>query len=83
MALLGIGADELFGGYTKHRKAFAAGGWRALGRELCSTISQIGERNLGRDNRVVADHGRQPRTPYLDEHFVAFVNLLPPWQRYL
>lgn len=81
VVLLGMGADELFGGYTKHRKVFMSEGWGGLGKELCASISSIGERNLGRDNRVVADHGRQPRTPYLDEKVVSYVDSLPPWQR--
>lgn len=39
-------------------------------------------RNLGRDDRVVSDHGRQLRTPYLDENVVKFVRALECWEKY-
>ncbi|XP_014239570.1 asparagine synthetase domain-containing protein 1 [Cimex lectularius] len=81
VVLLGMGADELFGGYSRHRKEFARGGWRALGEQLLIEVRNIGKRNLGRDNRVAADHGRQPRTPFLDERVYTYVDNLPPWFR--
>ncbi|XP_053599704.1 asparagine synthetase domain-containing protein CG17486 isoform X2 [Plodia interpunctella] len=77
--LLGSGADELFGGYTRHRNAFKRKGWTGLRKELLLDWSRISFRNLARDNRVICDHGRQPRLPYLDEDFSKFVLELKPW----
>ncbi|KAL0849495.1 hypothetical protein ABMA28_013772 [Loxostege sticticalis] len=76
---LGSGADELFGGYTRHRNAFKRLGWSGLNKELQLDWSRISFRNLARDNRVICDHGRQPRMPYLDEEFTEFVLSLKPW----
>ncbi len=33
--LNGLGADELLGGYGRHRTAFKAGGWPAVIEEVC------------------------------------------------
>ncbi|CAH0726032.1 unnamed protein product, partial [Brenthis ino] len=77
--LLGSGADELFGGYVRHRNAFKRQGWPGLAKELLLDWKRISFRNLARDNRVISDHGRQPRLPYLDEDFTEFVLNLKPW----
>lgn len=75
--LLGMGADELLGGYGRHRKAFERGGWEELQQELQIDQSRFWERNLGRDDRIVADHGREARFPFLDIHVTHFLQTLP------
>ena len=35
--LIGIGADELLGGYSRHREAFKHGGWARLISEVRHT----------------------------------------------
>ncbi|XP_059049849.1 asparagine synthetase domain-containing protein CG17486 isoform X2 [Achroia grisella] len=77
--LLGSGADELFGGYTRHRNAYKRYGWDGLNKELLLDWKRISFRNLARDNRVICDHGRQPRLPYLDEDLTEFLLQLKPW----
>lgn len=57
--LLGIGADELFGGYMRHRTILRHKGWDALLQELSIELARISERNLGRDDRIISDHGKQ------------------------
>ncbi|XP_001604247.1 asparagine synthetase domain-containing protein 1 [Nasonia vitripennis] len=79
--LLGMGADEQFGGYMRHRTILKHKGWAILTEELQLEFDRISERNLGRDDRMVADHGRQSRLPYLDEDLVQFVQQLAPWER--
>ena len=76
---MGAGADEQLGGYARHRQRFANGSWSAVVSELEMEMKRISERNLGRDNRIIADHGRAPRLPYLDENVVAFLADLPVW----
>lgn len=61
VVLLGHGADELCGGYGRHRTAFRNGGWPGLAGELQLDMSRLWLRNLGRDDRLVADHGRWGR----------------------
>lgn len=76
-----MGADELFGGYTKHRAAFKRDSWSGLHKALEDDWQNLPYRNLARDNRVVCDHGRVLRTPYLDEEVVEFVRNLPCWEK--
>lgn len=76
-----MGADEQFGGYMRHRTILKHKGWGVLTEELKLEFDRISERNLGRDDRMVADNGRQSRLPYLDEDLVDFVQQLPPWER--
>lgn len=109
IVLTGLGADELMGGYGRHRQA-----WlkqfsshfdpptshhqrrgnedkplsdiktpeaihenthrnQALRAELDKDWERLWERNLGRDDRVISDHGKEARYPYLDVHVVEFL----------
>ena len=87
---LGMGADEQCGGYGRHLTAFLKGreavkgtgqrgepGWAALDAEMHMDVARIWQRNLGRDDRVVSDHGREGRFPFLDEDVVALLGALP------
>lgn len=77
----GLGADELFGGYSRHVRAFEREGYPALVDELELDIARIGQRNLGRDDRVLANWGKEVRHPYLDEEFVRFAMSSPVWEK--
>nr|CAD7400783.1 unnamed protein product [Timema poppensis] len=33
------------------------------------------------DDRILSDHGRQGRFPYLDEGVISYIGALPPWHR--
>ncbi|KAK9870120.1 hypothetical protein WA026_006211 [Henosepilachna vigintioctopunctata] len=68
--LAGIGADELFGGYTRYRSAFEHDGRLSLHNFLRKDWEYLPYRNLGRDGRVASDHDRQLSTPYLGEELV-------------
>jgi asparagine synthetase B (glutamine-hydrolysing) len=72
-----MGADEQLGGYARHRARFNGGDWTALTDEIRMEVERIAERNLGRDNRIVADRGVAPRFPYLDEDVVSFLSSVP------
>jgi len=76
--LMGMGADELMGGYGRHRKCFLEyGGYERLRGELDMDLGRLWERNLGRDDRLVSDHGKEARFPYLDTNVVNFLDSLP------
>lgn len=63
--LTGTGADEQLAGYSRHRGRFQEGGLSALIQELEMELNRISSRNLGRDDRVIADHGKEARYSFL------------------
>lgn len=74
----GLGADELMAGYKgRHRTVFRTEGVKGVEREIDADLSRLWFRNLGRDDRLVADHGREVRHPFLDENVISFVTGLP------
>ncbi|XP_054643974.1 asparagine synthetase domain-containing protein 1 isoform X2 [Dunckerocampus dactyliophorus] len=79
--LTGIGADEQLAGYSRHRMIFKASGHEGLIQEIAMELGRISSRNLGRDDRVIADHGKEARFPYLDESVVSYLNSLPMWEK--
>ncbi|CAG5865901.1 unnamed protein product [Menidia menidia] len=79
--LTGIGADEQLAGYSRHRVQYKMFGHEGLVQELATELGRISSRNLGRDDRVIGDHGREARFPYLDEDVVSYLNSLPVWKK--
>eukprot|EP00124_Ichthyophonus_hoferi_P004028 Ihof_evm4s398 gene=Ihof_evmTU4s398 len=77
--LIGMGADEQLGGYSRHRTKYGYEGWAGLVAEMKLDVDRISHRNLGRDDRVVSDNSREGRYPFLDEELVSFLNTLPVW----
>jgi len=90
--LVGMGADEQFAGYSRHRTAFMQGSWQGLHDEVLTDIRRISTRNLGRDDRsdlmsvqqhnadlerCLSDHGKEARFPFLDEDVFSYLQSLP------
>ncbi|KAJ2172951.1 hypothetical protein GGF45_004526 [Coemansia sp. RSA 551] len=75
--LLGMGADEQLGGYSRHRSAWDKSGPHALAREIALDVERIATRNLGRDDRVVSDNAKEARFPFLAANVVAFLSQTP------
>jgi len=73
----GLGADEQFGGYVRHHRAFQRSGWEGLAAELAQDKKRLPSRNLGRDDRIISHFGKEVRYPYLDEPFMSATNSLP------
>lgn len=80
----GLGADELFGGYSRHEGIFnrvvekstateIAGKYAELSESLIGDIKIIYERNLGRDDRAMASWGKELRYPFLDNVVISHV----------
>lgn len=76
--LLGFGADELLGGYGRHRVRFDQAGWEGLRSEMLLDFGRMWTRNLGRDDRCLSEFGREPRLPFLDEDLVSFLQSVHP-----
>lgn len=55
----GLGADELYAGYSRHSAGFRRGGYDTLAEELALDFGRLHERNLGRDDRVGANWGKE------------------------
>lgn len=66
----GLGADEQLGGYSRHREAFRHGSWERLIQETQLDVDRISTRNLGRDDRIMSDHGKEVRFPFLSTYVV-------------
>jgi hypothetical protein len=81
VVLSGLGADELFGGYQRHATAFSRHGFPGLLNELELDINRLGKRNLGRDDRVISNWGREARFPYLDESLFSWALACPVWEK--
>lgn len=79
--LSGLGADELFAGYARHGIAYSRQGFPGLIDEINLDVSRLGKRNLGRDDRIITNWGREARYPYLDEEFVSWVLRTPVWEK--
>ena len=75
--LSGLGADELFAGYTRHATAYNRHGSQGLLDELNLDIGRLGKRNLGRDDRVITNWGKEARFPFLDEKLVEWALAAP------
>nr|CEL67815.1 TPA: Asparagine synthetase domain-containing protein 1 [Neospora caninum Liverpool] len=83
VVLLGSGADELFGGYGRHKTARLKRGTEAVRAEMLLDLRRLWSRNLGRDGRVFSHFSRVPRLPFLDVAFLDFVNSAIPFESIL
>eukprot|EP00775_Hariotina_reticulata_P004225 gene4225-4474_t len=70
VVLLGHGADEQCGGYGRHRTCFRNHSWSGLAEELAVDMRRLWL-------RLIADHGREGRHPFLDEHVMTHLLDMP------
>ncbi|SNX85983.1 uncharacterized protein MEPE_04692 [Melanopsichium pennsylvanicum] len=73
----GLGADELLGGYSRHRQAYIRASLPGLISELQLDLDRLPERNLGRDDRILSTHAKEARYPYLDRTVIEFLTSIP------
>jgi asparagine synthetase B (glutamine-hydrolysing) len=69
------------GGYSRHKVAYNKSGWAGLHSEIQLDVGRISKRNLGRDCRIIGDHGKEVRFPYLDENVFSFLTSLPIYSK--
>ena len=79
----GDGSDELFGGYLYFHKSPSESEFMFERDRLLNDIHYF---DVLRSDRCISSHGLEPRTPFLDKEFVAFVkrirtSLLRPTQQ--
>ncbi|KAJ8570023.1 hypothetical protein K7X08_006600 [Anisodus acutangulus] len=78
--LVGSGADEQCAGYGRHRTKYRNGSWLGLKDEMKLDMQRIWKRNLGRDDRCIADNGKEARFPFLDEDVIRILLDIPLWE---
>ncbi|XP_047323827.1 asparagine synthetase domain-containing protein 1 isoform X2 [Impatiens glandulifera] len=78
--LVGAGADEQCAGYGRHRTKYRTGSWVGLHEEMKLDVQRIWKRNLGRDDRCIADNGKEARFPFLDEEVISTLLNIPLWE---
>ncbi|XP_030547253.1 asparagine synthetase domain-containing protein 1 isoform X2 [Rhodamnia argentea] len=80
IVLVGSGADEQCAGYGRHKTKYKHGSWLGLDEEMRLDMQRIWKRNLGRDDRCIADHGKEARFPFLDEDVIKVLLDIPLWE---
>lgn len=78
--LVGSGADEQCAGYGRHKTKYRSGSWLGLNEEMKLDMQRIWKRNLGRDDRCIADNGKEARFPFLDEDVIRTLLDIPLWE---
>ncbi|GAB4829046.1 hypothetical protein Ancab_018705 [Ancistrocladus abbreviatus] len=78
--LVGSGADEQCAGYGRHRTKYRSSSWLGLHEEMKLDMQRIWKRNLGRDDRCIADNGKEPRFPFLDEDVIRVLLDFTLWE---
>ncbi|GAB2280182.1 hypothetical protein Dimus_014820 [Dionaea muscipula] len=78
--LVGSGADEQCAGYGRHRTKYRNSSWFGLHEEMKLDMQRIWKRNLGRDDRCIADNGKEARFPFLDEDVIRVLLDFPLWE---
>jgi len=76
--LSGLGADEIFGGYSRYRVAFLRGGYDELHKEMSFDLNRLWIRNLGRDDRSITANSKEVRFPFLNRELIEYVATIKP-----
>lgn len=68
----GLGSEELFAGYERHRNSLD------INQECLAGLLKMYERDLYRDDVVTMNNGLELRTPFLDTRLVGYSLRIPP-----
>lgn len=69
--LSGLGSEEIFAGYDRHRKA------TDINEECKRGLAEIKERDLDRDNAIARHFNMELKMPFLDKDLVEFALKIP------
>jgi len=72
--LSGLGADEVFGGYSRYRSAYKYYGLKGVQSEMELDLNRLWHRNLARDDRICSFHAKELRFPFLDCELIKYVS---------
>jgi len=75
--LNGLGADEIFGGYSRYYTYLKNEQFSELIQEISLDLDRLWIRNFGRDDRCVNFHTKTCVFPYLDLSVLEFASQLP------
>ncbi|KAJ8548026.1 hypothetical protein K7X08_021262 [Anisodus acutangulus] len=78
--LVGAGANEQYAEYGRHGTKYRKGSWLGLNDEMKLDMQRIWKRTLGRDDRCIADNGKEARFPFLDEDVIRILLDIPLWE---
>lgn len=67
----GLGADELFGGYFRHKRS------KDVNKDCLSDILKMYEQNTYRDDVITMNNNLELRVPFLDRDLVEFALKIP------
>uniref|UniRef100_G3UNR1 Asparagine synthetase domain-containing protein 1 n=1 Tax=Loxodonta africana TaxID=9785 RepID=G3UNR1_LOXAF len=81
VGLTGIGAEEQPAGYSHYRVCFQTHELEGLNKKMEMHLGWTSSRNLGCDDKVTGDHGKEARFPFLHENVGSFLNCLPIWEK--
>ena len=73
----GLGADEIFSGYSRYRIAYKRAGFIELEKEMIFDMERLWIRNLGRDDRAIGCRAKEVRYPFLYLPLWLFLRTLP------
>lgn len=62
----GLGADEVWAGYSRYKTALLKNGQIGLDAEMSLDLDRLWHRNMGRDDRAISHNGKEARFPFLD-----------------
>ena len=67
----GLGSEEIFAGYERHRKA------KDINRECARGLKEIYKRDISRDNAIAEHNKMRIEMPFLDEALVKYALKIP------
>jgi asparagine synthetase B (glutamine-hydrolysing) len=77
LILNGLGADEVFGGYSRYYTHLKNKQMEELKAEFALDLDRLWIRNFGRDDRCISYHNKTCAFPYLDLSVIEFAARIP------